>query len=259
MANLLLIIFVIVSILISVVWGLLRGLSKARIRGISVIACAIAAVVLAVVSRQWIVTDWFIEESVIPLLQEMNNTEIVIEALGMSQTLNGVLLNCITSLITPILCLVYFLLLSFLSWFVFLIVSLACGGAMRRHNARCCFSRVRASVWGLIQGLVIVTILLVPVAAEMEITPEQARCHPKKNLITRSVGVDEVVMSDIFERPNLGGYLLLCSDGLSNVLTDEQLRAEVLAGGNENCCHRLLSAALEAGATDNVTVILAQL
>ena len=92
-----------------------------------------------------------------------------------------------------------------------------------------------------------------------EITPAQARRHPKKNLITRSVGVDETVMADIFERPNMGGCLLLCSDGLSNALTDEQLCAAVMAEEKESCCRRLLDAALAAGATDNVTVILAQL
>lgn len=92
-----------------------------------------------------------------------------------------------------------------------------------------------------------------------EITPEEARVHPKKNLITRALGVDRTVKVDVFEQPNRGGYLLLCSDGLSNVVTDEELRREVVAEDKEHCCGRLLELALDRGAPDNVTVVVVQL
>lgn len=91
------------------------------------------------------------------------------------------------------------------------------------------------------------------------ITREQARVHPQKNLITRALGVERSVKADIFERPNQGGYLLLCSDGLSNIVTDEELRWEVVAEDKESCCRRLLHLALERGAPDNVTAIIAGL
>lgn len=92
-----------------------------------------------------------------------------------------------------------------------------------------------------------------------EITAEQARFHPKKNLITRALGVDFVVKADVYERDNRGGYLLLCSDGLSNLLTDEELRSEVVAPEKEHCCSRLLKCAIDRGAPDNVTVVIVQL
>lgn len=92
-----------------------------------------------------------------------------------------------------------------------------------------------------------------------DITREQARVHPQKNLITRALGVDRSVRADLFERPNEGGYLLLCSDGLSNVVTDEELRREVVAEDKESCCQRLLRLALDRGAPDNVTAIFAGL
>ncbi len=92
-----------------------------------------------------------------------------------------------------------------------------------------------------------------------DITREQARVHPQKNLITRALGVDYSVKADIFQRPNCGGYLLLCSDGLSNMVTDEELRLEVVSDDKENCCRRLLQRALDRGAPDNVTVIVVQL
>lgn len=92
-----------------------------------------------------------------------------------------------------------------------------------------------------------------------KITPEEARVHPRKNLITRALGVDRTVQEDLFELNNLGGYLLLCSDGLSNTVTDEELRREVVAEDKAECCQRLLRLALDRGAPDNVTAVLVQL
>lgn len=92
-----------------------------------------------------------------------------------------------------------------------------------------------------------------------EITPEEARVHPQKNLITRALGVDPTVKADIFELRNQGGCLLLCSDGLSNQLTDRELCREVSAPNRESCCQRLLQLALERGAPDNVSAIVLQL
>lgn len=94
-----------------------------------------------------------------------------------------------------------------------------------------------------------------------EITPEEARVHPKKNLITRALGVDAQVMSDRYRVPREeNSWLLLCSDGLSNVIPDEQLQSEIAqAEAPEECARRLLAMTLEQGAPDNVTIVLAQL
>ena len=94
-----------------------------------------------------------------------------------------------------------------------------------------------------------------------ELTPEQARCHPRKNLITRALGVDPEVNEDLYRTHLCGGdSLLLCSDGLINVLTDEQI-LEILrrSPGAQAQCNALLQATLEQGAPDNVTVVLAQM
>lgn len=94
-----------------------------------------------------------------------------------------------------------------------------------------------------------------------EITPDQARIHPQKNLITRALGVDSRVEYDLRRlSPRPGGRLLLCSDGLSNLLDDNTLLC--LSGQEEDperFCRALLEQALERGAPDNVTVVLAQL
>lgn len=94
-----------------------------------------------------------------------------------------------------------------------------------------------------------------------ELTPEEARHHPSKNLITRALGVEEAVKPDIYSlQRREGSYLLLCSDGLSNTVTDPEILYEVIHGGEpEDCCQRLLEIALTRGAPDNVTAVLVQL
>lgn len=94
-----------------------------------------------------------------------------------------------------------------------------------------------------------------------DITPEEARTHPKKNVITRALGIDDAVRSDVFcVRHEDRDVILLCSDGLSNTVTDEMLECELKQlSSPEKTARNLLSLAVEQGAPDNVTVILAQL
>ena len=93
-----------------------------------------------------------------------------------------------------------------------------------------------------------------------DLTPDEARCHPHKNLITRALGAEAALRADLYEQEvNAGEYLLLCSDGLSNVVSDQEMLYEVLHGGdNSDCCQRLLEIAINRGAPDNVTVALIQ-
>ena len=90
-----------------------------------------------------------------------------------------------------------------------------------------------------------------------ELKPEQARTYPGKNLITRAIGTEGTVKSDLthfsLER---GESLLLCSDGLSNVMDEQEILFEVVHGVNKQyCCQRLLDIAKNRGAPDNVTSV----
>lgn len=93
-----------------------------------------------------------------------------------------------------------------------------------------------------------------------ELTREEARNYPRKNLITRALGAEPLLRADCFRQPLAeGDFLLLCSDGLSNMLDEQELLYEVIHGGEvETCCQRLLDIALDRGATDNVTAVLIQ-
>ena len=91
-----------------------------------------------------------------------------------------------------------------------------------------------------------------------DITAEEARRHPSRNLITRALGPDISADCDGFLCPmKPGDYVLLCSDGLVNTVTDQEMLFEVIHGdGPDTCLDRLLAIARRQGAPDNVTAVL---
>ena len=91
-----------------------------------------------------------------------------------------------------------------------------------------------------------------------ELSREQAWKHPRKNLITRAVGTEQRVHCDVFEvELEQGDHLLLCSDGLSNIVNPQEMLFEVLYGeSSETAAKRMMDIALSRNASDNVTVIL---
>lgn len=92
-----------------------------------------------------------------------------------------------------------------------------------------------------------------------ELTRDEAADHPQKNLITRALGAEEKVEADTSVIPiEAGDRILLCSDGLSDMVREDRIR-EVLAehpGDPDTPSNILLGEALEAGGTDNITVVV---
>ena len=93
-----------------------------------------------------------------------------------------------------------------------------------------------------------------------DITEEEARRHPNRNLITRALGPDISSDCDGYICPMApGDYLLLCTDGLVDTVTDQEMLFEVIHGdGPDTCLDRLLAIAKRQGAPDNVTAVLMQ-
>jgi serine/threonine protein phosphatase PrpC len=91
-----------------------------------------------------------------------------------------------------------------------------------------------------------------------ELTPKAARVHPAKNYITRAVGTEPGIEAEFYEkRLEPGDIILLCSDGLSNMLEDDEILFEVVSGGDiATCPERLIDIANERGGPDNITVVL---
>jgi serine/threonine protein phosphatase PrpC len=91
-----------------------------------------------------------------------------------------------------------------------------------------------------------------------QITAEQARTHPQRNLLYRSIGTDPSVEVDTFsEQLEPGDILLLCSDGLVNHVRDEEIARSVLEQSDPNrACEQLVALANERGGRDNISVVI---
>jgi len=96
---------------------------------------------------------------------------------------------------------------------------------------------------------------------EGRLTPEEAVDHPQRSVITRALGPYEEVQVDTRSfHGRDGDVLLLCSDGLTSMVTEERIREILAAGGPlEQSGHELIAAANAAGGRDNITVLLMRL
>ena len=90
-----------------------------------------------------------------------------------------------------------------------------------------------------------------------QITEEEARSHPRRNYITRALGVSENEAGEFDELElQTGDRLLLCTDGLTNTVSHEHMRQILTDISSEDTAGQLIQAALDGGGTDNVTVLV---
>jgi protein phosphatase len=90
-----------------------------------------------------------------------------------------------------------------------------------------------------------------------EISERSARTHPHRNVVTRALGVEEGLHPDVWLRaPTAGERFLLCSDGLSSEIDDEEIQAVLADGSADAVVRALVAHALTAGGHDNVTVLV---
>jgi protein phosphatase len=93
-----------------------------------------------------------------------------------------------------------------------------------------------------------------------QISPDEARYHPQRNVIYRSLGDKTEVEVDHFTTQLFpSDRLLLCSDGLTNMLDDQTLLKIILqAHSPQEACDQLIDAANQAGGEDNISVIVVE-
>ena len=90
-----------------------------------------------------------------------------------------------------------------------------------------------------------------------KISAEQANNHPNKNIITSAVGIDDEIKIDINEQKlSKGDMLLLCSDGLSNMLTNEEMVETLRDSDFYKTADILVKKAIDAGGFDNITAVV---
>ncbi|ONM49099.1 PP2C family protein-serine/threonine phosphatase [Nocardia donostiensis] len=92
---------------------------------------------------------------------------------------------------------------------------------------------------------------------EGRITAEQAHTHPQRSLIMRALTGNEIDPTLVMREARAGDRYLLCSDGLSDVVSDETIANTMREGDTDECADRLIELALRSGGPDNVTVVVA--
>ena len=93
-----------------------------------------------------------------------------------------------------------------------------------------------------------------------ELDKESARTHAKKNIITRAIGANRNVIADFFEIEfSQGDRILMCSDGLTNMVEDETIK-EIITGSSDiqDAVHKLIKTANDNGGKDNIAVVLVE-
>ena len=92
-----------------------------------------------------------------------------------------------------------------------------------------------------------------------ELTPEEGRNHPDKNIITRAVGTSEEVRIDFFDiKLEPGNRILMCSDGLTNMVEDDRVSEILKTDEAEKTAQDLVDEANSNGGKDNIAVIVAE-
>ena len=92
------------------------------------------------------------------------------------------------------------------------------------------------------------------------LTPEEARIHPRRNIITRALGLQAQLEVDLEEATvEPGGVLLLCSDGLHGLVRDEEILSHVDGVPPQEAADRLVALANERGSPDNVSAVLVEI
>ena len=89
-----------------------------------------------------------------------------------------------------------------------------------------------------------------------EITPEEAKHHPKKNYITRAIGVEDYIKVDISINDYKGGIVFICSDGLTNYVDDSEIFEHIKNSTNlQQTVDELVKIANERGGKDNISIV----
>lgn len=227
-------------------WGALRSLVKARTRMILLLISAALAVAGCLIMKQSIPSPEeiinIIEAELIPMLQSSANADAanqaieIIEYVKLSETLLELVSQLVVALILPILCFLFYVLLSFVTWILYLIITLIFGRSMKERSRAAFLGRLRGGVWGLVCGLLTVVILLVPICCYVDFAVPAVDDLIEEGVID---GQDENIKAIVEEAkalqdsPVLVAYRTLGGNLLNDALMNITVAGETFAPEDE--------------------------
>ena len=164
--SIILAIVAIVYIAAGIVWAVfVRKLSKTRVRFFGIVLSLILSIIgTAIVKATVFTTDN------LPWIGAKLSADLM-QLLEQSPTLCDVVLGCAAALVTPLLFLAFFLVFSFLTWIIGLLISLIFGAKFKEHDQNAPYARVRTLVLSIVSVLIVVVVWMIPISAYAQIAP----------------------------------------------------------------------------------------
>ena len=225
-----------IYLLICVGIGMLRGLSRARVRTIAILVSGILALIGTLIVKNSLGTPQEIEATLRSAGLDKDLMETISTFLGMSPSLGEALVGVIGALILPLVYLVLFFTFCLLTWIVCIILSIVLRKRYREHNSRARMKWLRTIALSVLHGLIVVFVCLVPLNIYMQVAV------PVTNMLDESGMLDKVpvldkVMDDYVEPVAKSGpmatFRVLGGNLVCNGLTSFEVGGEKIRLGDE--------------------------
>lgn len=219
---------VLLLLTISVAWALIRGVTKARIRFVCVLLCAVAAFGITIAARGKLDTAY---AQYAPQLRDYlvnNGMEELWNFIDGSENVRTTVAESGGAVLAPIVAVVLFVLLQFVTWVIYFLVTLLLGGSIRSREERRHFRLLRALCYGAAQFVVILFVFVTPVFSYLQFAPAVVRVANDANLIPAQAQatVNEESIEKTSNHPVIKLYAKVGGGKLDKALTKIEVQGE---------------------------------
>lgn len=176
-----------VLLLVSVAWGLIRGLTKSRIRFFCILLCAVIALVLTVSMKTELNTQYEANREAIQQALDSEQMQDVWEFIDGSESLREVVSACAGALVAPFVFLTLFIVLQFLTWILFFLVTLILHRPIKKADSKRRLRFIRTLIYVAAQFVIVIAVFLTPIVCCLDVAPDVLDAAKKADLIPADV------------------------------------------------------------------------
>lgn len=219
---------ILLLLIISVAWALIRGVTKSRIRFVCVVLCAAAALGITLAAREKLGAAY---EQYAPQIRDYlvnNGMADVWNFIDGSENVRTTVAASGGAFLAPIVFVVVFVLLQFVTWVIYFIVTLLFGGSIRRREERRQFRLLRALCYGAAQFAVVLFVFVTPVFSYLQFAPALVRSANDAGLIPANVQttVNEENVEKTNNHPVIKLYAKAGGTKIDKALTKMEVQGE---------------------------------
>lgn len=225
-----------IYLLICVGIGMLRGLSRARVRTIAIFVSGILAFIGTLIAKNSLGTPQEIEASLRSYGLDEELMETIATFLGMSPSLGEALVGVIGALAMPIVYLVLFLAFCLLTWIVCIVLSIVLRKRYREHNSRARMKWLRTIALSVLHGLIVVFVFLVPLNVYMQIAVPVTDMLDESGMLDKVPAIDTIMdgyVEPIAKSGPMATFRVLGGNLVCNSITNFEVGGEKIKLGDE--------------------------